>query len=133
MRMFSNLGLALACIALAACGPMTAIDALASASDPPPEQLQPGTYADKTTLDEQSGLAAELAYQAAALTVSTATKAGFIKGDTAKAIKAADARAFKALRMVRAAYDAGNARSYKDALTAARTAVGEILSLVGSS
>lgn len=99
-----------ACIALAGCN-----------LTPP---VSPGQIADRTTLDETAALSAELAYQATAelmLATGAAKRAD---------VKAADARAYAALKAVRAAYEAGNAAGYSAALTSARAAVASLLTAV---
>ncbi len=114
------LAFALLC-ALPACTPVNTI--------PPP----PGAVADKTILDEQGALAAELAYKAARIALETGVDAGVIRGATAARIAALDAKAYAALRVVRRAYEAGNADSYAAALITARTAIADLLSLTGKT
>lgn len=90
----------------------------------------PGTIADRTVLDEQLITGAELAYKAARLAVETLTDAGLIKGQTAARVAALDEQAFAALGVARAAYRAGNAESYRAAVTQAEQAVDGIVSLI---
>lgn len=94
-------------LALASCG---------AASLPPPP-----TVADATTLDERAAIAVELAYQAGA---QLALTTGAAKREN---VKAADRRAFAAVKAVRAAYGAGNATSYPTAAIAAHEAVAALL------
>lgn len=81
----------------------------------------PNTVADRTTLDERAAIGVELAYQAAAqLALST----GAAKRED---VKAADRKAYAAVKAVRAAYSAGNASSYPTAAIAAHEAVAALL------
>ena len=114
------IALALLC-AIPACAPVSAV---------PPV---PASVADKTMLDEQGALAAELAYQAARVAIETGVDAGFIHGATAERIAALDVKAYAALGVVRRAYEAGNAQSYAAGLTSARSAIAELLTLIGKT
>lgn len=118
--MIRLLPLALLC-ALPACTPVNTI---------PPA---PGAVADKTVLDEQGALAAELAYKAACVAIETGLDAGLIRGATAARVAALDAKAYAALGVVRKAYAAGNATSYATALIAARAAIANLLTLTGKT
>lgn len=112
-------------LALIACGGVTgAIDNIPAS---------PGAVADSTVLDEQGALAAELAYKAARVAVETAVDAGLIRGPAAAKVARLDRQAFAALGVVRKAYVAGNAASYANALTAARSAVEDLLNLTGKT
>jgi hypothetical protein len=84
----------------------------------------PAEVANATTLDEQTALAIELAYQAAAQTMLVTGAAKI------PAVKAADQRAYTAVKAVRAAYDAGNASSYLTATVDARAAVASLLTAI---
>lgn len=112
--------LALLC-ALPACAPLDTI---------PPA---PAAVANKTVLDEQGALAAELAYKAARIAIETGVDAGLIRGATATRIAALDAKAYAALGVVRQAYRAGNATNYAAALMTARAAVADLLTLTGKT
>lgn len=125
MRLFKTPFVAAIALGLASCG-------LASAALGPPDNLVPAAAADKTVLDEQVAISVELAYQAAVLTVSTATKAGLVKGATAEKLLAADNKAYQAVLAVRAAYDTGNARTYAEAATAAQNAIRQVVSLIAT-
>jgi hypothetical protein len=116
--MFRHLSIALLCLGLAACGPLNSL---------PPA---PAALADKTLLDEQSALSVELAYQAEALTLRTALRSGLLTGDAATRAAALDNRAYAAVTAVRAAYDAGNASGYAEALLNARQAIAATLTLL---
>lgn len=109
---------------------ISALSACGSISTIPPA---PASVADQTTLDEQGALAAELAYKAARVAIETGVDAGFIRGAAAARIAALDAKAYAALGVVRRAYEAGNAASYATALTSARSAVAELLTLTGKT
>lgn len=103
-----------------------------SACVTPTLPASPAVVADRTVLDEQAGLAIELAYEAAGTAVLTANRAGLIPATLKPRIAAADRKAFAAVQAVRAAYDAGNATSYATALTIARGAVTDLLTAIGS-
>ena len=90
----------------------------------------PSTVAQKSVLDEQVAITAELAYKAARLAAETATDAGLVKGRRATSIAAADNRAHRAVQAVRAAYRTGNATSYATAATEAQNAVTALLSAI---
>jgi len=86
--------------------------------------MSPATVADRTTLDERAAIGVELAYQAAA---QVALATGAAKSDK---VKAADRRAYAAVKAVRAAYSAGNASSYPTAAIAAHEAVAALLTAI---
>jgi hypothetical protein len=109
---------------LGGCGPANLL-----ASIPP----APVAAADKTVLDEQGMLAAELAYKGARIAVETGVDTGLIKGATAAKVAGYDNAAFAALGKVRAAYRAANASSYSAALSEARTTIGALLALTGKT
>lgn len=98
--------------------------ALAGCTIGTPPVTAPAQIADRTTLDEQAALAVELAYQAAATAV-LATGA-----EKRADVRAADQRAYAAVKAVRAAYDAGNAASYLAATVSARAAVASLLTAI---
>lgn len=91
----------------------------------------PSEHADKTVLDEQGMLAAELAYKAARVAVEIGVDAGLIRGETATRVAAIDDQAYAALGVARSAYRAGNAQSYKNALRDAQAAISGLLALTG--
>lgn len=124
--------LAIAATALTACVPATAaFDALASAATQAgPSANAALAAADGTVLDEKAAIAVELAYQASATAILTATRAGFIQGETAKKVAAADLAAYRAVLLVRASYQTGNARSYGEAATKAVTLIKATLALL---
>lgn len=90
----------------------------------------PGAVADKTSLDERAAFAAELAYEAFRTAAEVGVDAGLIKGERAVAIANIDSRAYQALMVARAAYEAGNAESYASALSNARAAIADGLALI---
>jgi len=90
----------------------------------------PADLANQTKLDEQAALSIELAYQAAALAVSTAADLGVLRGANASKAAEIDRRAYSAVKSVRAAYDAGNSASYANALIFARAEVASLLAAV---
>jgi hypothetical protein len=89
----------------------------------------PVAVADRTTLDEQSLLALELAYKAARLAVETGVDAGLIRGELAKRVASLDNRAFAALKAARGAYRAGNSSDYSVALSEAQNTLTGLLAL----
>ncbi|OHC96388.1 MAG: hypothetical protein A2792_00095 [Sphingomonadales bacterium RIFCSPHIGHO2_01_FULL_65_20] len=90
----------------------------------------PEEIADATVLDEQVALSVELAYQATAIAAKAAADSGTLKGERAAQIATLDRRAFAAVQAVRKAYDAGNARSYGEAVAIARVEIAALLRLV---
>lgn len=96
----------------------------------PSVPTSPGVVADSTILDEQTALATELAYQAAATALLTATRAGIIPASAKPAVRAADQRAYAAVLAVRAAYLAGNASGYAAAVAEARGALTAFLTAI---
>lgn len=123
-----------AALALSGCAvaPATVASAGATVADsvgvPPP-----ATAADRTVLDEKAMTGVELAYKAARIAVETGVDAGLIKGAAAARFAALDSQAYRALGAVRAAYRAGNAASYRAALTEAQAAIGAVLALTGKT
>jgi len=76
------------------------------------------------SLDTRAVIGVELAYQAAA---QFALATGAAKTER---VKAADRRAYAAVKAVRAAYSAGNASSYPTAAIAAHEAVAALLTAI---
>lgn len=116
--------LLLACLSLSlsGCGPMLSM----MAGIPP----APAAVADRSVIDEQAALSVELAYQAAALALSTAADFGALTGERATRAAAIDRAAYRAVLATRAAYDAGNATSYGAAAASARTQIAALLALL---
>ena len=83
--------------------------------------------ADATVLDEKVGIGAESAYATASTLGRRLAQAGLI--DKAR-FKAADEKAYRALMLMRAAYDAGNAENYLTAAMTVHAAVADIRALV---
>lgn len=90
----------------------------------------PDAVANATVLDEKAAVSAELAYQAAALSLRTGLQSGLIKGEAAAKAGKADAAAYAALLGARAAYKAGNATDFSTALAKAREAINALIALV---
>lgn len=91
----------------------------------------PASVADQTKVDEQAALSVELAYQSAVLAVRTANRAGLLSpADRARAAEL-DTRAYAAVQAVRAAYEAGNAASYRSAVESARSAIAGLVNALG--
>lgn len=87
----------------------------------------PSTVANATVLDEDLGIGAEVAYTTAAKLGTALAKGGVIDREQ---FKAADARAYRALLALRAAYRAGNATNYLSAAAEVYATVAEIRALV---
>ena len=83
----------------------------------------PGTVAGQTQLDERIAIGVELAYQAAALSATTARQAGLIGDAQWARVKLIDNRAYAGVRAVRAAYRVGNADGYATAFVETQTAL----------
>jgi hypothetical protein len=92
----------------------------------------PGAVAETTVLDEQGALGVELAYKAFRTALEVAVDAGVLKGANATKAAALDNRAYAAVGAARAAYRAGNAASYSQAVTEARNAITAALAAIGS-
>jgi len=122
---------AAAVLALSGCKASQVLDAGASAADAV-HASAPASFADRTVLDEQAALGVELAYKAARLAMETGVDAGLIKGETARRAAELDNRAFLAVATVRQAYAAGNADSYRQALTEARGAISDLMAVKGA-
>lgn len=80
----------------------------------------PSEVANKTTLDEKGGIAADTAYYAANRLAALAIRTGIVTDKaTIAQIGKIDLAAKAAVQKVRDAYDAGNATSYAAALAEA--------------
>lgn len=90
----------------------------------------PAQYANKTVLDEQVAIGAELTYKTARVLVETAVDLGQIKGQTAIRLAALDNQAYAATTAVRTAYIAGNATNYLSAAIDARSAITQLVAVV---
>lgn len=93
---------------------------------PPP----PVTVANSTVLDEKAATAVELSYKAMRLAMETAIDAGYLRGENARNAAELDNRAYAAVLAVRAAYSAGNAAGYDEAIGKALAAVGAAMAAV---
>ncbi len=109
-----------------------ALTACAGLGSLPNIPTSPGAVADTTVLDEQGALGVELAYKAFRTALEVATDAGVLKGANATKAAALDNRAYAAVGAARAAYRAGNATSYAQAVTDARAAINAALGAIGS-
>lgn len=76
----------------------------------------PSEVTDQTTLDERVLLMAEASYTAFAESATTLVTAGTITGDDLDKLQELDIKAKLALDAARAAYDAGQADSFAEAL-----------------
>lgn len=129
---------AVAALALSGCGKMP----LSSAGDIAPIAATaadvagvpaPATFADKTTLDESTGIAFETGITAAANLATLAVKTGVIKGTAnLEWLRGLVGKARVAVAGVRAAYRTGNATSYKAAVAEASNAIGAVGAFVAS-
>lgn len=102
--------------------------ALAGCTLEPP--TSPGQIANQTVLDEKAGIAIETAYAAAAEAATLALRGGFVSGPQAQRIAEIDNRAYAAVQATRAAYRAGNARSYSEAAASALPILRELLAAI---
>jgi hypothetical protein len=76
----------------------------------------PSSVADSTVIDEKAMLGLETLYLSANQLAQTALDLGIVKGDESRAeVKEADRKAYNALLAARAAYRAGNSRSFSEA------------------
>lgn len=115
--------------------PMLAVCALSACygASVPALPDSPAAVANETALDERAAIGAELAYEAFRTAAELAVDAGLLRGETASRVAALDNRAYQALAVARAAYDAGNAETYASALGNANSAVAEALALLKGS
>lgn len=109
---------------------IAALSACALPAAPAGIPAAPVEVADKTVLDERAAFGVELAYEAFRSAVELGVDAGLIKGARATALANLDSRAYQALLVARAAYDAGNAESYSSALSNAREAISDGIALI---
>lgn len=110
---------AIASLALVACTDMSSVPS------------SPGAVADQTKLDEQVLLSLELGYKAARLAAELAVDLGKLKGEDARRVQIINRRATSALVGAKAAYDAANARSYRDATGQLKELIAEMVSIIG--
>lgn len=103
-------------IALVACVP-----------EPP---TSPGQIANKTVLDEKVGVAIETAYAAAAQAATLAMRGGFVSAERAAEIAKLDKEIYARIKVLRAAYDAGNASSYAQAAETALPLLRELVATI---
>ncbi|HWT42801.1 MAG TPA: hypothetical protein VN152_09150 [Sphingopyxis sp.] len=90
----------------------------------------PADISETTVVDEKAALSVEIAYQAVALSVKAMAQTNIIMGTPAETIAALDRAAYAAVKAARAAYDAGNAESYREAEAIARDHIAALLRLV---
>lgn len=131
-RLIFAAALAASSLSMAACaatpgGVASAGATIADAAGAP----APSSFADKTVLDEKAATAVELAYRAARVAVELGVDAGLIKGQAAASVQTYNRAAWEAVQAVYSAYRAGNAESYREALTRALEASGRLLTLTG--
>lgn len=127
---------ALASLALSACTAMgvasTAVSAAATAADLASVPA-PVTYCDKTKMDERTGIAVELAYQAWRTALELGVDVGMVKGQLAVRLAALDNQAYNATLTVQAAYRTCNAASYRAAADQATATIKQALALLKGS
>jgi hypothetical protein len=92
----------------------------------------PGTYTNKTVLDEKIAITAHNAYKAWRLAVETGINAGYIKGQLAVRIANVDNQLYSALTVVDQAYATGNAASYAEAIDKFNAALNDGRAIFGS-
>lgn len=97
--------------------------ALSACTTLPTVPPAPVVVADKTTLDESGALGVEVAYKAFRTAMEMAVDAGLLKGAAAERVKGLDNRAYALVGAARAAYRAGNALSYRQAVDEALAAI----------
>lgn len=90
----------------------------------------PSAVADKTTLDEEIGLGATVAYRGAVAAARLANQIRPFNAATKARAAELDNQAFAAIKALRTAYEAGNASDYRAAATKARALSDQILDLV---
>lgn len=115
------LAVALAVTACSGCAPLQALSAGMSNTE---------AIGGKTALDEKALFAVEAAFYGANVAAEAAVDNGLLKGPTATKVADALDVGHKALLTARAAYRAGDAKSFGARLTAAQDAIGEAWSLI---
>lgn len=118
---------AVASLGLSSCGITSALTGIPSS---------PAAVADRTKLDEQTGIALTLAYtaasRAAGLAITGAAAIGHpFSSATLKRIGELDSKAFAAVTAVRQAYLAANSTGYLAAIEQAKAAIAELLAAFG--
>ena len=89
----------------------------------------PVVVADRTVLDEKALKALELLYKGARIIAEVGVDAGLIRGELASTFARLDDVAFKALGVARMAYRAGNAESYRQAISEGEEAIAALFTL----
>ena len=126
---------AMLAVPLAACAGMQAAPApssldaaaiVADAANVPP----PSTYADATTMDESAAIAWETAVTVTAELAAAAVRANLVPEAKLARLAELSHQARIAVRSVRAAYDAGNATSYRAAVAQTRSAINGVRTIV---
>lgn len=113
-------------LAIALCTSALPLTACSTSIVPAPVEVS-----DRVVLDERIAVSVELAYKAARTAVELAVDAGLVKGERAATLAVLDRKAYTAVVAVRAAYKAGNAASYNDAVLQAQVAISSINSILG--
>jgi hypothetical protein len=93
----------------------------------------PAPIADRTELDERALVGFEAAYKAARSLAEVAADSGQVDAARAAKIAAVDTALYVALGKARAAYDAANAATYRDALAEIAPLAAQLFQLVGGS
>lgn len=115
-------------LALSACTGMGTLDTATNAGAAAADiagVTPPAAYADKTVMDETGMRSAELLYKTARMVVELGVDSGRLKGANAATAARFDNEAYRLLGVMRTAYRAGNAGSW-------RTALGEMKAIVAS-
>lgn len=110
------------------CAAAVALSGCAHSASSPTEPFPPlssatAPIADRTALDEKLVAGVELAYRTMRIGLEAAVDTGLLKGGNALVAAQMDLRAVAAVEAVHAAYDAGNAETYLDAVTRAYDAI----------
>ena len=111
---------ALSALALSACS-LPALMGLPAA---------PVAAANQTVMDEKVGIAIETAYPSAAYAATLAIRSGALSRENILRVAEIDRRAYAAVQATRAAYDAGNASTYREAATIALPLVRELIAAI---
>lgn len=123
-----RLSFAVAALAVASCGPLAAISAVASAIPSAPVQV-----CDRTQWDENGGQLVELGYKAWRLSVKLGVQTGFVHGALATQTAKLDNQLFAATQAVQTAYSACNAASYKAAIAKAKDLLAHANAAMGAN
>lgn len=117
--------IAFAALSLAACIPSTP-------PAPPISLPTPAALADRTAADEQAAIAVENGYKAFRIALELGVDTGAIKGERAVRAAKADQTAYRALLVLRTAYQTANKEDFINAARSANSAIAQAIALVRS-